>query len=128
MPQPLHRCTSICSPSARNATPKAGMIARHGHSRSPGRRRSTWREARQKGQWFRCLPPETVCPTNTRHLPQRKGWFSFRRIFGRNGAAIPLLRGLGRFVRESTGARTSSSFSRYASSLRDRRGNAVSSD
>lgn len=128
-PQPLQRWINICSPSARNATPMAGMIARHGLSRSPGRRRSTCREARQKGQWFRCLPPETVCPTNTRHLPQRKGWFSFRRITGRNGASTPRARDLRAVGREPAGAASTSSwFSRYASSPGERRGNAVSSD
>lgn len=98
----------------------ASISARHGLERSPGLRKSTWRDVRQKGQWFRCRPPETVGPTKARQRPHLNGSRSLRRVRGRNRISR---RGLpGRAARIIRGSGRSSSFIRRASSSGAKRG------
>ncbi len=68
-PQPRQRWSSTCSPFGRWKTPTGSIRERQPLARSPGRVSSTWREWRQRGQWLRCRPPETVGPMKARQRP-----------------------------------------------------------
>ncbi len=74
LPHPRHSCRIICSPLRRVMRPRGRMSEAQSLRRSPGCFRSTCRECRQFGQWFRCRPPLGGAPINWRHLPQRNTW------------------------------------------------------
>src|SRR5581483_685209 len=56
-PQPRQRCSTACSPLGRTTTPTGRIRLPQSLARSPGTRRSTWRDQRQYGQWLRWWPP-----------------------------------------------------------------------